>query len=98
MIIAEIQYDQHYSDVHAGLVEFLSSHFSKLESGLQGDSWIWIHEGDEKVAVDTFSSMQHQLKTNAPNGNLIRKVIDALATKYNLKVYEEPEWEAHEDE
>lgn len=43
-------------------------HFSSVESGLQGDSWIWILDGDEKVSIDSFTSMKHQ------SGNRMRLV------------------------
>ena len=56
MIFAELQYDQPYSDAHSSLVTLLGRHFKNLESGLQGDSWIWILDNGLKVSVDTFSS------------------------------------------
>lgn len=50
MIFAELQYDQPYSDAHSSLVTLLGRHFKNLESGLQGDSWIWILDNGLKVA------------------------------------------------
>ena len=96
MIFAEIHYEQHYSEVHAELVDILSSKFPDLESGLQGDSWLWIFEGDEKVAIDTFYSMQHQIKSSSRTGALVHKIIEVLAPHYNIAVYPEPEPEPHE--
>ena len=68
-----------------------------MEHGHQGDSWIWIFEGVEKVAIDTFSSMKHELKAEKPSTTLAIKVIDVLSTKYQLVVYSDPEVEPHED-
>ena len=96
MIYAELTYPSHYSDEHDGLVAALAAAFDHLESGLQGDSWIWIFDGDNKVAVDTFTSMQHQVKSSAPDDSLARKVIEVLAAEYELMVYPKPELEAHE--
>ena len=96
MIFAEIQYEQHYSEVHARLVDILSSTFPDLESGLQGDSWVWICEGDEKVEIDTFHSMQHQIKSSSRAGKLAHKIIDVLASHYHITVYQEPEPEPRE--
>ncbi len=96
MIFAEIQYDQHYSEVHTKLVDILSLKFPNLESGLQGDSWIWICEGDEKVEIDTFYSMHHQIKSTLQNGKLVQKVIDVLSSEYCIDVFLEPELEPHE--
>lgn len=74
----------------------MAQNFSRVDSGHQGDSWIWILDGGEKVAVDTFTSMQHQVKSAAP-GPHVQKVIDALRLKYPMHVYDPPELEGHED-
>ena len=50
MIFAELQYDLPYSDAHSSLATLLGQHFQNLESGLQGDSWIWILDNGLKVA------------------------------------------------
>ena len=96
MIFAEIKYEKHYSDFHAELLAFVGKHFSHVQSGLQGDSWIWIFDGEEKVAIDTFTSMKHQLKSPKAGAH-VRKVIETLLRQFEMKVYEEPELEAHED-
>ncbi len=97
MIFAELQYDQHYSELHAALVEFVGSKFQNIDHGLQGDSWIWIFEDDKKVAIDTFSSMKHQVKSGASNREFTNKVIEALAARFQLVVFPDPEIEPHED-
>lgn len=96
MIFAEMEYPNEYSDFHGELLAFLSEHFLQLKSGLQGDSWFSIFDGEEKVAIDTFSSMKHQIKSRKA-GQHVQKVIGTLQLKYKLKVYEKPELEAHED-
>lgn len=96
MIFAELQYAEHYSDMHDELVAFVAQHFPRVRSGHQGDSWIWILDGADKVAIDTFTSMQHQVKS-ASSGPHVQDVIDALRSKYRLKVYDPPDPEGHED-
>lgn len=96
MIYAELQYEEHYSEVHSKLVDVLSSKFPNLESGLQGDSWIWIFEGSEKVAIDSFSSMKHQIKSSSPQAKLVHRVIEVLSPVYCMEVYQYPELESHE--
>ena len=95
MIFAEMEYQEHYSDFHAELVAFVAAHFSQVQSGLQGDSWIWILDGDEKVSIDTFTSMRHQIKSPKAGAH-VKRVIEILLPKFEMKVYEEPELEAHE--
>lgn len=95
MIFAEMEYPGSYEQIHGELVAFLSKHFFRVESGLQCDSWVWILDGAEKVAIDTFTSMKHQVKSPKP-GPHVQAVIEALLTNYTLKVCDEPELEAHE--
>lgn len=97
MIFAELQYEQHYSDLHDELVEFLNSRFPQIQHGLQGDSWIWIFDENEKVAIDTFYSMKHQVKSEGAKGDLVSKVIETLSSRYTLIVLEDPASEPHED-
>ena len=96
MIVAEFEYEKHYSEVHDELVEFLKQEFLSIEHGLQGDSWIWITENNDKVAIDTFSSMNHQIKTSNNKSTLAIKIIDRISTKYKLRIYDIPELESHE--
>jgi hypothetical protein len=97
MIYAELQYDQHYSEVHGSLVELMGSNFENVEHGLQGDSWIWILKGEDKVAIDTFSSMKHQIKSSPASEKFVRLVIQVLSVEFELSILPEPEIEAHEE-
>lgn len=95
MIFAELECDDEYSMVHDGLAGHIKEHFASVRAGIQGDSWIWILDGGEKVAIDTFTAMKHQVKS-ATNGAHVQKVIEVLKLKYKLKVFEVPEPEPHE--
>jgi hypothetical protein len=95
MIFAELQYLEHYDDFHPRLEGLLKKHFSHVESGQQGDSWFWILDGEDKVAIDTFTSMKHQIKAAVPGAH-VRAVIDALRTAFEVRIYDAPEREGHE--
>ena len=95
MIFAAVEYPQAYPEVHHDLVRFLCTKFPNVESGIQGDSWIWIQIGDERVAIDTFSSMKHWIKSSRP-GDHVDSVIQALKTRFVVHVLSSPEREAHE--
>jgi hypothetical protein len=95
MIFATMEYQKHYSDFHAELLAFVERHFSRVESGLQGDSWIWILDGEEKVGIDTMTSRKHQIKSPKAGAH-VQQVIDTLRLGFQLRVYEKPEPEAHE--
>jgi hypothetical protein len=97
MIFAELEYPDEYWDFHEELKSFLCKHFSRVESGMQLDSWFWIFDGEEKVAIDTFSSMKHQVKSAKAGAN-VENAISVLRLKYTVRVYPEPELEGHEDD
>lgn len=96
MVFAEITYDKHFSEFHAELLSAVTRYFSNVQSGLQGDSWIWILDGAEKVAIDTFTSMKHQIKSPKPGAH-VQKVIEKLVGHFEIKVYAQAVLEAHED-
>lgn len=96
MIFGELQYQKHYDEMHQELVEFIEKRFSNVESGHQGDSWIWILDENDKVEIDTFSAMYHQIKSPYRYSKLVRKVIRELKSNYPVSIYPEPDLEPHE--
>jgi hypothetical protein len=88
-IFAEVNYPGKYADVHSDIVALLTKMFPDIQSGLQGDSYIWVTDGADKVEIDTFSSMRHQVKAHAAISHL-QNVIAALREKYDLQVFEDP--------
>lgn len=96
MIFAELEYPQAYEEIHDALTAYVAEHFAHCEAGLQCDSWVWIFDADEKVAIDTFTAMKHQVKAAAP-GPLVQQVIAVLQRRYTVKVFAVPEVEGHED-
>jgi hypothetical protein len=97
VIFAQMTYEEHYSAFHPELLAWVQKHFSNVQSGLQGDSWIWILDGAERVAIDTFTSMKHEIKSRKPGAH-VQIVIEQLATRFALTVYPQPVSEAHEDD
>ena len=97
MIFGEIIHDEHYYDVFPELIELIRSEFNEVESGVQGDAWIWIFENNEKVVIDSFTSMRFQFKSDRSGGILLEKVLSVLQKKYKLYLYQEPEIEGYED-
>jgi hypothetical protein len=99
VIFAELQYEMHYADVHAPLVALLQQRFPNVESGLQGDSWVWVHDTDSaasRVAMDTFTAVRHQVKSAAPSA-LVDRVITVLAQAFDVRVLPAPVPEAEDD-
>lgn len=84
MTVAKLLYESTCEDVYGDLLELFSHHFSNVESGFQGDAWIYIKRGTEVVSIDTFSSMQFEIRVSHPDGGLIYEVLEILESKYSL--------------
>jgi hypothetical protein len=54
---------------------------------MQGDAWIWITRNEQKVSVDTFYSMQFEIKSDCKNA-LLQDVIDTIRKKYPVLMYD----------
>jgi len=97
LIFGKLQYQVHYDEIHRELVSFIEQRFSNVESGQQSDSWIWITQGEDKVQIDTFTAMQHEVKSPNPDSLLVHDVLRALQSRFKVIVYPKPEFEAHEE-
>jgi hypothetical protein len=89
MVFAEIDYAGPYEAKHGEISALLNSRFDHVQAALQSDSWIWVRFGEDKVAVDTFTAMTHQVKSARP-GKHVDDVIAVLKEKFTVVVYEEP--------
>lgn len=79
----------------------LKGGFGRVEWGDQGteddpDAYFWVKRGGVRVAVDNFTSLEFQVKCSSSDTLLIQEVVDVLAGSFGVKVYDEPELEAHE--
>ena len=98
VIFAELQYDVPYAEVHAPLVALLAQHFPDVRSGLQGDSWVWVHDTGgtgATVAIDTFTAIRHEVKSAAPS-TLLDRVLAVLAPAFDVRVLSVPVPEAQD--
>lgn len=86
---AFIKHKQNYYDFYEDLLDYVKAHFSNVESGIQGDAWIWITQDNQKVSLDTFYSMQFEINSESQN-ELLQTVMKTLSVKYQLSIYEMP--------
>jgi len=89
MIFAEMDYPEHYWEIHTELVEFINLGFADVKSGIQSDSYIHIFNYSQWVKLDTFSSKKHQVKSEV-HGKLVQQVIQYLQQRYSVTVYTTP--------
>lgn len=83
------------------ILKALEKGFGDVEWGDQGteenpDAYFWIKRGGVTVAIDNLTSMEFQVKCPRADTPLIQEVVGVLAGAFNVKVYDEPEYEAHE--
>ena len=83
------------------ILAVLELKFESVEWGDQGtcdlpDAYFWIKQKDVMVSVDNLSSLEFQVKSAQSDASLIQEVIEVLAESFAVKVYEEPDKEAHE--
>jgi len=97
MIYGEIISDESYYDLFSSLLKYVEDLYPSVESGIQGDAYIWIKSEEEKVYLDTFTSMRFQIKSNKVGGTLLEDVISKLELSYKVYLYQVPEREGHED-
>ena len=83
------------------ILKVLEKGFGDVEWGDQGteenpDAYFWIKRRDVTVAVDNLTSLEFQVKCAQVDTPLIQEVINVLVRAFIVKVYDEPEYEAHE--
>ena len=83
------------------ILKVLDKGFGDIEWGDQGtaenpDAYFWIKRRGVTVAVDNLTSFEFQVKCARDDAPLIQEVINVLAKTFGVKVYDEPEYEAHE--
>jgi len=86
---AVIEHSQRYYDFYNELLDHIKRHFAHVESGIQGDAWIYVTQEEQTVAVDTFCSMQFEIKSDGKNA-LLQSVIDTIQEKYPVRIYNTP--------
>ena len=83
---AVIEHSQSYYEFYDELLDYIKRHFSQVRSGVQGDAWIWITQEEQEVAVDTFSAMQFEIKSDEKS-ELLQSVIDTIRKRYPVRLY-----------
>ena len=86
---AIIEHKQNYYDFYDELLGYIKENFSQIESGIQGDAWIWVKNNQQIVAIDTFYSMQFEINSDNEN-ELLLSVIEIIKKRYPVRIYDAP--------
>ncbi|MEP7136147.1 MAG: hypothetical protein ABI904_14565 [Chloroflexota bacterium] len=72
------------------ILQTLLKHFENIQYGRQGDDWIWIHFGEEKIEIDSFFSMQLEVKGKYKHIPIVKKIIQELTDDWILQIFDPP--------
>ena len=86
VIFAELNRD--YFDE---ILQSLMDQFKDIQSGRQGDDWIWIHlTDDDKIEIDSFFSMQLEVKGKYKHYQIAEQVLQNMEKNWILQVFDPP--------
>lgn len=72
------------------ILQSLQEQFETIEYGRQGDDWIWIHVGEDKIEIDSFYSMNLEVKGKSEYTPVVRQILQELKDDWILQVFDPP--------
>ena len=72
------------------IVQTLTKHFENIEYGRQGDDWIWIHFAEDKIEIDSFFSMELEIKGKYKQLETAMQVIQKMDGSWIIQVFNPP--------
>ena len=85
VIFAELSRD-HFDEI----LQSLMGQFKNIQSGRQGDDWIWIHLGEDRIEIDSFYSMELEVKGKRKHYTTAMQAIQTLDDRCILQVFDPP--------
>ena len=72
------------------IVQTLTAHFKNIDHGSQGDDWIWIHFTNDKIEIDSFYSMNLDVKGKRKHYMAATQILHKLANDWIIQIFEPP--------
>ena len=72
------------------ILQTLKEHFQNIQSGRQGDDWIWIHLGEDRIEIDSFYSMELDVKGKYKYIAVARQIIQSMKSEWIRQVFDPP--------
>lgn len=85
VIFAELNRN-HFDEI----LQTLSEQFKNIQSGRQGDDWIWIHLGEDRIEIDSFYSMELEVKGKRKHHTTAMQIIQKMEKSWIIQVYDPP--------
>lgn len=85
VIFAELKRDKFEEILYA-----LKEHFEDIQSGRQGDDWIWIHLGEDKIEIDSFYSMELEVKGKYKHLEIAKQILQNMENDWIIQEFDPP--------
>ena len=85
VIFAELTRD-HFDEI----VQTLTTQFENIQFGRQGDDWIWIYIGEDKIEIDSFFSMELEVKGKYNLLKIANQIIGTMESSWIIQVFDPP--------
>ena len=72
------------------IVEALRKQFSDLKYGSQGDDWIWIERNEMKIEIDSFYTLELEVKGPRRAYGLVEELMHLMNNEWILTKYDTP--------
>ena len=73
------------------ILQTLMQHYQDIQSGRQGDDWIWIHLTEEdKIEIDSFFSMELEVKGKYKYLTIAEQVLQNMEKDWIMQVFDPP--------
>jgi hypothetical protein len=79
-----------YRDRFDEILKSLTEQFKHIQSGRQGDDWIWIHLGGDKIEIDSFYSMELEVKGKRKHYTVAMQAIQKMDEGWIIQVFAPP--------
>jgi len=79
-----------YRDNFDDILQTLRRHFEYVEFGRQGDDWIWIQVGDNRIEIDSFYSMEMEVKGKYELLPVINGIIQQMEVSWVVRIFDPP--------
>lgn len=83
VIFAELS-REHFDEILSRLLQ----HFRNIQFGSQGDDWIWIYVDDEKIEIDSFFSIELEVKGRRRQARAATSILELLDPAWVIKRFQ----------
>jgi len=85
VIFAELNRDKFES-----ILQSLQKHFHNIQFCRQGDDYIWVDFSNERIEIDSFYSMNLEVKGKRKHYAFVRNILSKIEENYVIQIFDPP--------